>query len=163
MAYIFWFWDLMLNLCGLLIPELLLLLGPKGGGHLLHSEPGYLPPSISSPSLVWPGYNSLKEGLIAKNEYSWSGYKCKNIISKSKPHHGKNAEDARKGHSKLHIEQKNQEGIQAWWSRGMVLGYRTERTKLLNFDFTSIFFIKENDLQTKKSRTNIVKGNWYPR
>lgn len=41
----------------------------------------------------------------------------------------------------------------------MVLGYRTERTKLLNFDFTSIFFIKENDLQTKKSRTNIVKGN----
>lgn len=33
-----------------------------------------------------------------------------------------------------------------------------ERTELLSFDFTSVFSTKENDLQTKNSRTNIEKG-----
>lgn len=38
----------------------------------------------------------------------------------------------------------------------------TERTELLNFDFTSVFSVKENHFQTKKSTTNIIKKEQKP-
>lgn len=38
----------------------------------------------------------------------------------------------------------------------------TQRTKLLNFDFTSVFSIKENDLQNENGKTNIVKKEQKP-
>ena len=37
-----------------------------------------------------------------------------------------------------------------------------ERTELLSFDFASVFFIKKNHLQMKKSRPNIEKRTETP-